>query len=86
MGDAYSSGWMYIPVKLKKGMNELYVRGQFVTASLEFPTKPILLNTEDATLPSIVLNSGNYNLKGAVVLEAVIRVLQMAFPCTGQYH
>ncbi len=68
MGDAYSSGWMYIPVKLKKGINELYVRGQFVTASLEFPTKQVLLNTEDATLPAIVLNSKNYNLKGAVVV------------------
>jgi predicted esterase len=68
MGDAYSSGWMYIPVKLKKGLNELYVRGQFVTASLDFPNKPIVLKTEDATLPSILLHSEHYDLKAAVVV------------------
>ncbi len=68
MGDAYSSGWMYIPVQLKKGLNELYVRGQFVTASLSFPPKPVVLNTEDPTMPAIVLNSQHYNLTGAVVV------------------
>ena len=32
-GDPYSSGWLYIPVKLKKGLNELYVRqgGQMIS-------------------------------------------------------
>ncbi len=25
-GDPYGSGWLYIPVKLKKGLNELYTR------------------------------------------------------------
>ena len=25
-GDPYGSGWLYIPVKLKKGLNELFVR------------------------------------------------------------
>ncbi|MEP6701042.1 MAG: alpha/beta hydrolase-fold protein, partial [Bacteroidota bacterium] len=68
MGDAYSSGWLYIPVTIKKGLNEIYVRGQFVIASLVFPTKPVSLNTEDATLPSIVLNNQNNNLVGAVVV------------------
>ncbi len=32
MGDPYALGWLYIPVKLKKGDNELYVRGAFVAA------------------------------------------------------
>ncbi|WP_214226309.1 alpha/beta hydrolase-fold protein [Pedobacter sp. B4-66] len=67
-GDPYSSGWMYIPVNLKKGLNEFYVRGQNLTASLIFSNKPILLNTEDATLPSIVNGDNNNGLQGAVVV------------------
>lgn len=67
-GDPYRLGWLHIPVKLKKGLNELYVRGLFITANLSFPTKPILLNTEDPTLPSIILNGENKVLQGAVVV------------------
>lgn len=67
-GDPYNSGWLYIPVQLKKGLNELYVRGLFITASLTFPPKSVLLNTEDPTLPSIVLNQNNNELQGAVVV------------------
>jgi poly(3-hydroxybutyrate) depolymerase len=67
-GDPYNSGWLYIPVELKKGLNELYVRATFATASLTFPTKPVLLNTEDPTLPSIIVNGENNGLQGAVVV------------------
>jgi poly(3-hydroxybutyrate) depolymerase len=73
MGDAYSMGYMHIPVSLKKGTNELYVRGVSVTASLTFPNQPALLRTDDPTLPSI--RSGldrpgesNASLQGAVVV------------------
>ena len=68
MGDAYSLGYLYIPVLLKKGLNELYVRGASVIASLTFPAKPVLFNTEDPTMPSIVLNGQNGHLQGAVVI------------------
>ena len=67
-GDPYNSGWLYIPVQLKKGLNELYVRGVFVTAHLSFPDKPVLLNTEDATLPSLIVNNNNQVWQGAVVV------------------
>ena len=67
-GDPYNSGWLYIPVKVKKGLNELYVRGTFAIASLTFPAKPVLLNTEDPTLPSIILKGQNNALQGAVVV------------------
>jgi hypothetical protein len=67
-GDPYNSGWLYIPVQLKKGLNELYVRGVFVTANLQFPAKPVTINAEDATLPSIVLTTNNQELQGAVVI------------------
>jgi predicted esterase len=68
MGDAYSSGFLYIPVKLKKGLNEFYVRGAFVIASLVFPTKPVSLNTEDPTLPGILLTENINTLQAAVVV------------------
>lgn len=67
-GDPYRLGWLHIPVKLKKGLNEIYARGLFITASLSFPSKPVLLNTDDPTLPSIVLNGDNKDLQGAVVV------------------
>ncbi len=68
-GDPYSSGWLYIPVLLKKGVNELYIRGYFqTTASLIFPKKQVSINTEDATLPFIVLTHNNNLLHGAIVI------------------
>ncbi|MEO5681543.1 MAG: alpha/beta hydrolase-fold protein [Chitinophagaceae bacterium] len=68
-GDPYSSGWLYIPVKLKKGINELYVRTAFqLTAKIIFPETAVQLNTEDATLPNIVQGSSNNALQGAIVV------------------
>jgi poly(3-hydroxybutyrate) depolymerase len=67
-GDPYNSGWLYIPVKLKKGLNELYVRSTFAIANLTFPVKPVLLNAEDPTLPSIIVNGQNDKLQGAIVI------------------
>lgn len=68
MGDAYSSGYLYIPVKLKKGLNEFLVRGAFVIANLTFPSKPIFFNTEDLTLPDIILDDTNKSFLAAVVI------------------
>ncbi|NTS42195.1 prolyl oligopeptidase family serine peptidase [Flavisolibacter sp. BT320] len=67
-GDPYNSGWMHIPVRLKKGQNDLYIRGSFAIASLGFPAKPVVLNTEDPTLPSIIIGGQNNDLQGAVVI------------------
>ena len=46
----------------------MYVRGLFIMASLHFPAKPVLLNTEDPTVPSIVLGEKNKELQAAVVV------------------
>lgn len=68
-GDPYSSGWLYIPVKLKKGLNELYVRTAGpLTAKIIFTQSSLQLNTEDLTLPNIVQGSNNSALQGAVVI------------------
>ncbi|MFT3747777.1 MAG: prolyl oligopeptidase family serine peptidase [Agriterribacter sp.] len=68
-GDLYASGWLHIPVTLKKGVNEFYIRTGFgTTVSLSFPAKAIFLNTDDPTIPVISLEENNSTLKGAVVV------------------
>ncbi len=68
-GDQYSLGWLYIPVTLKKGLNEFYIRSGFATsASLLFNTKPVALLTEDPTLPVLTLDEDNTSKQGAVVI------------------
>lgn len=73
-GDIYSDGWMNIPVKLKKGVNELLIRcGNFsrwqgVKARLIFPEHPAFVSTEDVTLPHIVIGKSKEDLLGAVVI------------------
>ncbi|MEO8764169.1 MAG: PHB depolymerase family esterase [Ginsengibacter sp.] len=68
-GDPYSAGWLNIPVILKKGLNEFYVRtyGQTV-ASIIFPEKEVSIGTRDSTLPYVVIQKQNGILKGAVVV------------------
>ncbi|GAB3331831.1 alpha/beta hydrolase [Larkinella ripae] len=73
-GDPYALGWLSIPVALKKGLNEIYLRtSQFsrfqgLTAKLIFPEKPVWLQTDDPTLPSVVIGRQSEPLWGAVVL------------------
>ncbi|MGM9509844.1 prolyl oligopeptidase family serine peptidase [Larkinella sp. GY13] len=73
-GDPYALGWLAVPVALKKGLNEIYLRtSQFsrfqgLMAKLVFPEKPVFLKIEDPTLPSVVLGNQSEQLWGAVVL------------------
>lgn len=73
-GDIYNDGWMKIPVKLKKGTNELLIRcGNFarwqgISARLMFQEKPVLLSVDDITLPHIVIGKSMEDLLGAVVI------------------
>ncbi|WP_159473321.1 prolyl oligopeptidase family serine peptidase [Dyadobacter sp. 3J3] len=81
-GDAYRYGWMHLPVQLKKGNNEFYIRvarfGRFggITAKLTFPAKAIAINTDDLTLPHIVASLKNDSLwLGIVVLNTTSKKL-----------
>lgn len=69
MGDPYASGYMNIPVQLKKGVNELYVRGASIAPMIIVNAKKLLIHTDDITSPSIVLNEKNGILKGAVTVS-----------------
>ncbi len=67
-GDAYSLGWLVIPVKIKKGLNELFVRAGQFTADVQFLNKNNFISIADSTLPSVVLSHDNSRLQGAVVV------------------
>lgn len=69
MGDPYGSGYMNIPVQLKKGVNELFVRGASIMPMIIINAKKLLIHTDDITLPSIVLNQANGVLKGAITIS-----------------
>ncbi|MGN6616810.1 MAG: alpha/beta hydrolase-fold protein [Ilyomonas sp.] len=88
MGDPYSSGYMFIPVLLKKGMNEMYVRGANVVPKIILPQKPVFLTTADLTLPSIVINQQTGVLKGALTLvntsSKAIENFQIRSSCNGK--
>ncbi|PPL03801.1 prolyl oligopeptidase family serine peptidase [Parapedobacter indicus] len=88
MGDPYRMGWMEIPVQLKKGLNEFYVRGLLVAAELHFPEKPVYLNTEDLTLPDIVQGKDKSHLLAGVVVvntsSKVVSGLTMGSSTQGQ--
>ena len=67
MGDPYSSGYMYVPVRLKKGLNEFFIRAANVLPLLILNVKPVELLTNDLTAPVVVTNQ-NEKLKGAIVI------------------
>jgi dienelactone hydrolase len=72
-GDIYGDGWLYSPVKIRKGKNELLIRTNWfstygLSAKLVFPEKPVSINSEDATLPDIVVGKPNEELWGGLVI------------------
>lgn len=74
VGDVYGSECVYLPVQLKKGLNEFYVRGgrfssrQGITAKLIFNQSPVFINIEDPTMPIVVAGNDNSNLRGAIII------------------
>lgn len=73
-GDIYKYGWLYSPVQLKKGNNEILVRSSRWTkwnglkAQLIFPEKPVSISKEDATLPNLLVGEQQGLLSGAIVI------------------
>ncbi len=73
-GDMYRYAWMNIPVSLKKGVNEIYIRsagmGRFgmINTRLEFPTKALSILKTDPTLPFLVKGESKGELVGGIVV------------------
>ncbi len=60
-GDHYDFGYSLVPVKLKKGLNEIvYTPGRFgrVKSKLVRPSKPVVFSKRDMTLPDLILGAG----------------------------
>ncbi|TDS13750.1 prolyl oligopeptidase family serine peptidase [Sphingobacterium paludis] len=76
-GDPYRMGYMLLPIQLKKGRNDFFVRGAFISANLQFPTKAATFATADLTLPDIVQGRDNNHLKlGIVVVNNSAKALK----------
>jgi poly(3-hydroxybutyrate) depolymerase len=69
MGDPYSAGYMHIPVLLKKGLNEMYIRGANVLPELIPLQQPLHLHTDDVTAPHIIISPENSRVKVALVVS-----------------
>lgn len=67
-GDPYSYGYMQIPVHIKKGLNEIYIRGANVLPRLIFPAQAVLLMNNDLTIPDVVIGEQNGILYGAITV------------------
>lgn len=74
-GDLYGYGYLYLPVHLKKGINQFFVRGssfsayEGIGARLIFQDKKIFINKEDPTLPIVIAGQpDNINKRGAILL------------------
>ena len=68
MGDPYRAGYMHLPVMLRKGLNEIYIRGANVQARIILPQKLISINTDDLTLPNIVMRQQQQSLQAALTV------------------
>ncbi|TAD84395.1 MAG: alpha/beta hydrolase [Bacteroidetes bacterium] len=72
-GDQYRYGWMHVPVMLKKGLNELYIRTGFtgrnggVQVKLIPAAKPLQFGRQDATLPFLVKGMSKDSLLAGIV-------------------
>lgn len=53
-GDPYGTGWLRLPIVVRKGANELLVRVSrgSLRVTLEEPPAPVYISPDDATLPS----------------------------------
>ncbi len=67
-GDPYRMGWLQLPIQLKKGRNDFYVRGALISAELHFPQKEVQFANDDLTVPDIVEGRDNSALRLGIVL------------------
>ncbi|MCP4452772.1 MAG: alpha/beta hydrolase, partial [Planctomycetes bacterium] len=77
-GDIYSKGWIMLPVQLKKGQNEFWLktgRGGKKTVSLSTPPKPVFLTSVDMTLPDFLTHEIGDKLAAIRIMNATPETL-----------
>lgn len=78
-GDHYDFGYTLIPVKLKKGINEVvHTSGRFgfLTAKLVKPDKPVMFTKRDMTVPDIILGEDDLKWAAIRVINATEKALK----------
>ena len=84
-GDPYAYGYMHLPVLLHAGTNDLLFqcsRGRF-RARLATPAQPLLIETDDATLPDLVLGETGPLWGAAVVVNCTTNSLTVSVRAAG---
>ena len=72
-GDIYSKGWIMLPVQLKKGTNEFWLkagRGGKKNLSLSIPPKPVFLTDVDMTVPNFLTHEIGDKLAAIRIVNA----------------
>ncbi|MEG2728628.1 MAG: prolyl oligopeptidase family serine peptidase [Mucinivorans sp.] len=78
-GDHYDFGYSLIPVKMRKGINDIfYTPGRFakVNAKIVKPYKPIQLTLRDMTLPDIIIGEKDAKWAAIRLINASEKTLQ----------
>lgn len=78
-GDHYDFGYMLLPIKLKKGLNEfIYTPGRFgrVGAKLVKPDKPVMFTKRDMTVPDIIMDEENPKWAAIRVINATEKTMK----------
>lgn len=73
-GDPYGTGWVSLPIALKKGANEILFQGARgrVRARIVANATPLALGERDATLPDLIVGERG-NVWGAVLVRNGLR-------------
>ena len=72
VGDVYGTGYVRVPVQLKRGANELLFlcqRGELQVELLP-PEAPVMFNAADVTLPDVIMERGQELLGAIAVINA----------------
>lgn len=78
-GDHYDFGYTLIPVKLKKGLNEIiHTPGRFgqVAAKLVKPDKPVMFTKRDMTIPDIIMGEEGTKWAAIRVINATEKAVK----------
>ena len=78
-GDHYDFGYTLLPIKLRKGLNEIiHTPGRFgyVSAKLVKPDKPVMFTKRDLTVPDIIIGEDDAKWAAIRVINATGKALK----------
>jgi pimeloyl-ACP methyl ester carboxylesterase len=85
-GDVYSTGYVHLPIDLKKGMNDLLFvvgRGQ-LSVKIVAPPAALYFNSADITAPDFIQGQADEQPLGAVLINASHEAQKVVSPFDGR--